>query len=208
VAQSEALARERGPFPNFYLSRYHKEGCPPRRNATVTTIAPTGTISLIAGASSGIEPLFALAYRRRALEGEEFDEVHHLFLQKLGESGLIKEEWLPQVLATGRVRHLAELPEEIRRLFPTTFEVSVDYQVKMQAAFQRHVENAVSKTINLAPEATVADVAQAFRVAWRLGLKGITVYRYGSRPGQVLSIPSQPVEVAHEFTEECRQCSV
>ncbi len=208
VAQSEALVKERGPFPNFYISRYHKEGRPPRRNATVTTIAPTGTISLIAGASSGIEPLFALAYRRRALEGEEFDEVHPLFLQKLRDFGLKEEEWFPRVLASGRVRNLPELPEEIRRLFPTTFEVSVDYQVKMQAAFQRHVENAVSKTINLAPEATVEDVGQAYLMAWRLGLKGITVYRYGSRPGQVLSIPPQRVEVAHEFTEECRQCSV
>jgi ribonucleoside-diphosphate reductase alpha chain len=208
VAQSEILAKERGPFPNFYISRYHQAGRPPRRNATVTTVAPTGTISLIAGASSGIEPLFALAYRRRALEGEEFDEVHPLFLQKLRERGLREEEWLPRVLATGRVRNLPDLPEDLRRLFPTTFEVSVAYQVRMQAAFQRHVENAVSKTINLAPEAAVEDVAEAFFLAWRLGLKGITVYRYGSRPGQVLSIPPQRVEVSHEFTEECRLCSV
>ncbi len=208
VAQSEALAKERGPFPNFFISRYHQEGRPPRRNATVTTVAPTGTISLIAGVSSGIEPLFALAYRRRALEGEEFDEVHPLFLQKLEEHSLKEEEWLPKIMATGRVRHLAELPEEIRRLFPTAFEVSVEYQVKMQAAFQRHVENAVSKTINLAPEAGVADVSQAFLQAWRLGLKGITVYRYGSRPGQVLSLTPPRLEVAQEFSEECRQCSV
>ncbi len=208
VNQSEILAAERGPFPNFYFSRYHQEGRPPRRNATVTTIAPTGTISLIAGASSGIEPLFALAYRRRTLEGEEFDEVHPLFLQKLQEFGLNKEEWLPRLRETGRVRHLPELPEGLRRLFPTTFEVNVEYQVKMQAAFQRHVENAVSKTINLAPEATADDVAQAYMLAWRLGLKGITVYRYGSRPGQVLSIAPERVEVSQEFTEECRQCSV
>ncbi len=208
VAQSEALAAQRGPFPNFYLSRYHKEGRRPRRNATVTTIAPTGTISLIAGASSGIEPLFALAYRRRTLEGEEFDEVHPLFIQKLREFGLNVDEWLPRVMAVGRVRHFPEMPAEIRRLFPTTFEVSVEYQVKMQAAFQRHVENAVSKTINLPPEAKVEDVAEAYMMAWRLGLKGITVYRYGSRPGQVLSIPPQRVEVSHEFSEECRQCSV
>jgi ribonucleoside-diphosphate reductase alpha chain len=207
-AQSEALAAERGPFPNFFISRYHKEGRPPRRNATVTTVAPTGTISLIAGVSSGIEPLFALAYRRRALEGEEFDEVHPLFLQMLAEVGLKEEDWLPRVLAAGRVRNILELPTELRHLFPTTFEVTVEYQVKMQAAFQRHVENAVSKTINLAPEAAVEDVAEAYLSAWRLGLKGITVYRYGSRPGQVLSIPPQRVEVSHEFTEECRQCSV
>ena len=210
VAQSEALAKKRGPFANFPRSRWHQEGRPPRRNATVTTVAPTGTISIIAGCSSGIEPLFALAYRRRALEGEEFDEVHPLFLQKLQEFGLKEEEWVPRILTTGRVRTFKELPEELRRLFPTTFEVSVDYQVKMQAAFQGHVENAVSKTINLAPEATEKDVAQAYQMAYKLGLKGITVYRYGSKPGQVLSLPSeaQALTLSHEFTEECRLCSV
>jgi len=210
VAQSEALAAERGPFPNFYRSRYHREGRSPRRNATVTTIAPTGSISIIAGTSSGIEPLFAVAYRRRALEGEEFDEVHPLFLQKLKEFGLKEEEWVPRVLTTGRVRPLPELPEELRRLFPTTFEVSVKYQVEMQAAFQRHVENAVSKTINLAPDATLEDIKEAYWLAYKLGLKGITVYRYGSKAGQVLSLPSgaQALTLSHEFAEECRLCSV
>ncbi len=208
VDQSQVLARERGAFPNFHRSRWHQEGHPPRRHATVTTVAPTGTISLIAETSSGIEPLFAVAYRRRALEGEEFDEVNPLFLATLREMGLEEAEWLPRVYATGRVRPLTELPEAIRRLFPTTFEVSVDHQVQMQTAFQRHVENAVSKTINLAPEATQEDVARAFRLAHGLGLKGITVYRYGSRPGQVLSLPPQRLTLSHEFSEECRQCSV
>ncbi|MCK9374858.1 MAG: adenosylcobalamin-dependent ribonucleoside-diphosphate reductase [Syntrophobacterales bacterium] len=210
VAQSQALASQRGPFPNFYHSRWHRQGQPPRRNATVTTIAPTGTISIIAGTSSGIEPLFAVAYRRRALEGAEFDEVHPLFLEKLADAGLSAEEWVPRVLATGRVRPLTALPEKLRRLFPTTFEVSVEYQVKMQAAFQRHVENAVSKTINLAPEATREDVAAAYHLAHRLGLKGITVYRYGSKPGQVLSLPTgdEALTLSHEFAEECRLCSV
>ncbi len=210
VAQSEALARERGPFPNFERSIYSREGRPPRRNATVTTVAPTGTISIIAGASSGIEPLFAVAYRRRALEGEEFDEVHPLFLKRLKEFGLDREEWVPRVLKVGRVRPFEEMPQELRRLFPTTFEVTVEYQVKMQAVFQRHVENAVSKTINLAPEATEKDVAEAYWLAYKLGLKGITVYRYGSRAGQVLSLPSedQALTLSHEFAEECRLCSV
>jgi ribonucleoside-diphosphate reductase alpha chain len=210
VAQSQALARERGPFPNFSQSRWHREGQSPRRHATVTTIAPTGTISIIAGTSSGIEPLFAVAYRRRALDGEEFEEVHPLFLEKLRQAGLAENAWVPRVLATGRVRPLNGLPEEIRRLFPTTFEVSVECQVKMQAAFQRHVENAVSKTINLAPEATQADVAAAFRLAFQSGLKGITVYRYGSKAGQVLSLPAgaEALTLSHEFAEECRLCSV
>ena len=124
--------------------------------------------------------------------------------------GLKEEYWLPRVVASGRVRPFGDLPEDLRRLFPTTFEVSVDYQVKMQAAFQRHVDNAVSKTINLAPDATVADVAHAFRLAHQLGLKGITVYRYGSKPGQVLSLPpqAQTLTLDHEFSEECRLCSV
>jgi ribonucleoside-diphosphate reductase alpha chain len=210
VTQSQALARERGPFPNFYQSLWHRQGQPPRRHATVTTIAPTGTISIIAGTSSGIEPLFAVAYHRRALEGEEFEEVHPLFLEKLRQAGLAEDQWMPQVLATGRVRPLEGLPEAIRRLFPTTFEVSVEYQVKMQAAFQRHVENAVSKTINLAPQATRVDVATAFRLAFQSGLKGITVYRYGSKPGQVLNLPSgaKGLTLSYEFAEECRLCSV
>jgi ribonucleoside-diphosphate reductase alpha chain len=208
VEQSQVLAQERGPFPNFHRSRWHREGHPPRRHATVTTVAPTGTISLIAGTSSGIEPLFAVAYRRRALEGEEFDEVNPLFLKKIRETGLAESQWLPRVLANGQVRPLTELPEDIRRLFPTSFEVSLDYQLQMQAAFQRHVENAVSKTINLAPEASQEEVAQAFFQAYHLGLKGITVYRYGSRPEQVLSLPPEGLTLPQEFSEECRQCSV
>ncbi|MGO9580343.1 MAG: adenosylcobalamin-dependent ribonucleoside-diphosphate reductase [Desulfobaccales bacterium] len=210
VSQSQILAKQRGPFPNFSRSRWHQAGRPPRRNATVTTIAPTGTISIIAGTSSGIEPLFAVAYRRRALEGEEFEEIHPLFLEKLAQAGLSATEWAPRVLASGRVRPLGALPEEIRRLFPTTFEVSVEHQVRMQAAFQRHVDNAVSKTINLAPEATREDVAAAFQLAFNLGLKGITVYRYGSKAGQVLSLPAgaAALTLAQEFAEECRLCSV
>ncbi len=209
MAQSQVLARERGAFPNFHRSRWHKEGFPPRRHATVTTVAPTGTISIIAGASSSIEPLFAVAYRRLALEGEEFDEVNPLFREKLQEAGLKEERWLPEVLATGRrVRPLASLPEGLRRLFPTTFEVSVEMQIRMQAAFQAHVENAVSKTINLPPEATQDNVAQAFFLAHRLGLKGITVYRYGIKSGQVLSLPPERLTLSHEFSEECRLCSV
>jgi ribonucleoside-diphosphate reductase alpha chain len=210
VAQSQILAKERGHFPNFPRSRWQQEGQPPRRHATVTTVAPTGTISIIAGASSGIEPLFAVGYRRRALEGEEFTEIHPIFLEKLRQAGLPEEDWVAKVLASGRVRPLEALPADLRRLFPTTFEVSVDYQVRMQAAFQRHVENAVSKTINLAPEATREDVAEAYWQAFKLGLKGITVYRYGSRAGQVLSLPTptQGLTLAHEFAEECRLCSV
>ena len=126
------------------------------------------------------------------------------------EFGLPEADWLPRILTNGRVRTFKELPGRCGRLFPTTFEVSVDHQVRMQAAFQRHVENAVSKTINLAPDATLADIAEAYRLAYKLGLKGITVYRYGSKPGQVLSLPAGAgvLTLSHEFTEECRLCSV
>ncbi|OPX20259.1 MAG: ribonucleoside-diphosphate reductase, adenosylcobalamin-dependent [Desulfobacca sp. 4484_104] len=208
VAQSEQLAQVRGPFPNFSRSRWHQEGQPPRRHATLTTIAPTGTISLIAGTSSGIEPLFAIAYMRRALEGQEFFQVHPLFIQKLREAGLDPNHWLPQISPVGRVRPFTALPESLRRLFPTTYEVTAEIQLQMQAAFQRHVDNAVSKTVNLPPDATIAQVAQVFQLAYRLGLKGVTVYRYGARAGQVLNLPPEPLTLASEFSEECRLCSV
>ncbi|MDD3580543.1 MAG: adenosylcobalamin-dependent ribonucleoside-diphosphate reductase [Desulfobacca sp.] len=208
LAQSEQLAQERGPFPNFSRSRWRQEGKPPRRHATLTTIAPTGTISLIAGTSSGIEPLFAIAYMRRALEGEEFLQVHPLFIQKLRDAGLDPDHWLAQISPVGRVRPFTELPESLRRLFPTTYEVTPEIQLQMQAAFQRHVDNAVSKTVNLPPDATVAEVAQVFQLAYGLGLKGVTVYRYGARPGQVLNLPPEPLTLASEFSEECRLCSV
>ena len=208
VAQSEQLAQERGPFPNFSRSRWHHEGKPGRRHATLTTIAPTGTISLIAGTSSGIEPLFAIAYMRRALEGEEFLQVHPLFIQKLREAGLDPDKWLPKISPVGRVRPFTDLPASLRRLFPTTFEVTPEIQLQMQAAFQRHVDNAVSKTINLPPSATAAEAAHSFQLAYRLGLKGVTIYRYGARPGQVLSLPPEPLTLSSEFSEECRLCSV
>ncbi|MFP3867738.1 MAG: adenosylcobalamin-dependent ribonucleoside-diphosphate reductase [Desulfobacteraceae bacterium] len=208
VAQSEQLAQERGPFPNFRRSRWHHEGRPGRRHATLTTIAPTGTISLIAGTSSGIEPLFAIAYMRRALEEEDFLQVHPLFVQKMAEAGLELDQWLPKISPIGRVRPFKELPASLRRLFPTTFEVSPEIQLQMQAAFQRHVDNAVSKTINLPPTATIEEAAQAFKLSYRLGLKGVTIYRYGARPGQVLSLPPEPLTLSSEFSEECRLCSV
>lgn len=208
VAESEKLARERGPFPNFNRSRRHHENKPPRRHATLTTIAPTGTISLIAGTSSGIEPLFAIAYMRRALEGGTFPQVHPLFVEKLRAAGLNPDAWLPKIAATGRVRPLEDLPESLRRIFPTAYEIQPEIQLRMQAAFQRHVDNAVSKTINLPPDASEKDAARVFQTAWRLGLKGVTLYRYGARPDQVLSLPPDPLTLAGEFSEECRLCGV
>jgi len=197
-AASEALAAERGPFPGFATSALARAGAAPRRNATVTTIAPTGTLALIAGCSSGIEPLFAVAYVRRALDHSELREEHPLLAAALRAAGAGAA--LPAVRAMGRARGVAGVPEAVGRVFATAHDVSPEAHVRMQAAFQRHVDNGVSKTINLPRHATVDDVAGAFRLAFELGCKGITVYRDGSRERQVLT------SGATRNGELCPQC--
>jgi ribonucleoside-diphosphate reductase alpha chain len=151
----------------------------------VTTIAPTGTLSVIAGCSSGIEPLFAVAYVRHALDGVELPEEHPLLAGRL--QGPEHAPALAAVRAAGRARGVAGVPPEVQRLFATAHDVAPEAHVRMQAAFQRHVDNGVSKTINLPAEAPVEAVERAFRLAHELSLKGITVYRDGSREGQVLT---------------------
>jgi ribonucleoside-diphosphate reductase alpha chain len=184
-AASEALARLRGPFPGFPTSALARAGAAPRRNATVTTIAPTGTLALIAGCSSGIEPLFALAYVRRALGDVELREEHPAAAAALRAAGA--EAVIPAVRGAGRARGIDGVPEAVQRLLATAYDVAPEAHVRMQAAFQRHVDNGVSKTINLPREATVDDVARAYALAFELGCKGITVYRDGSRARQVLT---------------------
>ena len=184
-AASEALAEERGPFPGFPTSALARAGARPRRNATVTTIAPTGTLSVIAGCSSGIEPLFAVAYVRRALGDVNLEEEHPELVQRLRSLGA--EGALPRVLANGRARGVPGVPEAIQRLFATAHDVIPEVHVRMQAAFQRHVDNGVSKTVNLPRAATVETVRDAYQLAFELGCKGITVYRDGTREGQVLT---------------------
>jgi ribonucleoside-diphosphate reductase alpha chain len=197
-AASAALAEERGPFPGFPTSATARAGGPPRRNATVTTVAPTGTLALIAGCSSGIEPLFALAYVRRALGDVELKEEHPLLAAALREAGA--EDAIPTVRAMGRARGVAGVPEPVGRVFATAYDVTPEAHVRMQAAFQRHVDNGVSKTVNLPKAATVEDVSQAYRLAFELGCKGITVYRDGSREKQVLT------SGATRNGEQCPQC--
>jgi ribonucleoside-diphosphate reductase alpha chain len=184
-AESERLAVERGPFPGWRTSAPAARGEAPRRNATVTTIAPTGTLSVIAGCSSGIEPLFAVAYVRHALEGVELPEEHPLLAARLGGPGGAGA--LAAVRAAGRARGVAGVPTDVQRIFATAHDIAPEAHVRMQAAFQRHVDNGVSKTINLPRAAPVEAVEHAFRLAHELGLKGITVYRDGSREGQVLT---------------------
>ncbi|MDB4955553.1 MAG: ribonucleoside-diphosphate reductase, adenosylcobalamin-dependent [Myxococcales bacterium] len=198
LAASRALAERRGPFPAWRGSRWEAtaEAGRPLRNATTTTIAPTGTISIIAGCASGIEPLYALAYRRNVLDGAELTEVNPMFQRIAGERGFGSPELFARVAEHGGVRGDSAVPADIQRRFPTAHEVDVQTHVRMQAAFQRYVHAAVSKTINLRRDATAADVKAAYQLAYELGCKGITVYRDGSREGQVLVTGARAAVVA------------
>ncbi len=202
VAASVALAAERGPFPAFSGSRWAAAGHAPLRNATTTTVAPTGTISIIAGCSSGIEPLYAVAYERNVLEGEVLPELHPGFARRAQALGILDEPLLADIRRRGGVRGLDRVPADLQRLFATAHDVPVEQHVRMQAVFQRHVHAAVSKTINLAHDATPADIRRAYELAYALGCKGITVYRDGSRASQVLSFG----EGAQRQGSEAPQC--
>ncbi len=212
--ESIELARKRGPFPAFKGSIYDSDD--PKfpfeadderktytldwdklrarikkygiRNATTTTIAPTGTISIIAGTSSGIEPLFALVFFRRVLGGMSLFEINPVFEEIMREKGLYSEKLMHEVAKYGSLKYIENIPEDIKRIFVTALDIDVDWHVKMQAAFQEFTDNAVSKTINLRFEATPEDVKRAFLLAYKLKCKGITVYRYGSKGEQVLYV--------------------
>lgn len=187
-AASEALAEERGPFPAWDGSRPQEAGLPPRRNATTTTVAPTGTIALLAGCSSGIEPLYALSYVRRALDGTaSLDVVHPAVEPALRLASCPIGPALDRVRRTGTLRGDPGVSSDLAARFATAHEIPPEAHVRMQAAFQKHCENSISKTVNLPRVATPDDVARVYRLAWDLGCKGITAYRDGSREGQVLS---------------------
>jgi ribonucleoside-diphosphate reductase alpha chain len=185
---SEELARERGPFPNIGGSIYDKPGVNPVRNATTTTVAPTGTISIIANTSSGIEPIFAIAYIRNVMENDELVEVNPLFKEIAQREGFYSEELMKKIAKVGTVRDMTEVPERWRRIFRCAYDISPDSHVRMQAAFQKHTDNAVSKTVNFPKDARPVDVEEVFVLAYQLGCKGVTIYRDGSREAQVLNI--------------------
>ena len=185
---SQALAEQRGPFPNFEQSFWPARGVRAIRNATVTTVAPTGTLSIIANCSSGIEPLFALSYLRDVLEGTRMIEENALFRQVAIRGGFYSDDLFVEIARRGSCRGVKGVPDDVQRLFPTAFDIAPDWHVRLQAAFQKHTDNAVSKTCNLPETATPADVRHIYELAHRLGCKGITVYRYGSTAGQVLSL--------------------
>jgi ribonucleoside-diphosphate reductase alpha chain len=186
------LARKRGPFPRWEMeSIYRATNQPARRNATVTTVAPTGTISLIANCSSGIEPIYSIAYQRLSFGSDRLLFVHPLFEQYATEHGFHSESLIDEVSRNGSLHDLPGVPSEARTLFVTTHDIAPEWHVRMQAAFQKHIDAAVSKTINFPHNATVADVEQTYLMAYQLGCKGITIYRDGSRERQVLTTQSE-----------------
>ncbi len=183
---SWVLARERGLFPNFSKSIYTKNNLR-LRNTTVNTIAPTGTISIIAGCSSGIEPLFAVSFVRTVLSGTKFFEVNPFFEAVAKNRGFYSKELIAQVAQSGSLQRVPKIPKDIKRIFVTAFDVTPEQHLQVQAAFQKYSDNSVSKTINLPAEASVEDVRKIYLMAYRYRCKGITVYRYGSKEEQVLS---------------------
>lgn len=184
--ESRELAKARGTFPLFQESTLDQEL--PQRNATVTTIAPTGTLSLLASCSSGVEPIFGYVYIRNIMDGTEMIEVNPILREVLKERGLYSDELMKKIAKQGSLEGIEEIPEEIRRVFVSAHEVSPEFHIRMQAAFQQHTDNAVSKTVNFCNSATREEVAEVYKLAFRLGCKGVTIYRDGSRSEQVLNI--------------------
>ena len=197
---SNKLGEERGSFPSFERSAW-KEKFKATRNATVTTIAPTGTISIIAGATSGIEPLFAVTFVRDVMEGTHLLEVNPAFERIARKRGFYSKALMMKIAKTGKVTGLKEVPKDVQRLFKTALEIKTETHVKMQAAFQKFCDNAVSKTINLPANATPQDVKKAYLLAYKLKCKGITIYRYGSKKEQVLYIGKAPDEIVSAKSE-------
>ena len=183
---SAEIAHERGVFPNFDDSIFAQSGRR-LRNATVTTIAPTGTLSIIASCSSGIEPLFAVVYTRRILDGQELLEVHPLFEATARDRGFYSEQLIKEVGEHKSLADVEGVPADVRRLFVAAYDISPEWHIRMQAEFQKHTDNAVSKTVNFRNEATADDIRRVYMLAYELGCKGVTVYRDGSRDAQVLT---------------------
>jgi ribonucleoside-diphosphate reductase alpha chain len=185
---SRHLAEIRGPFENFPQSTYASQDSPPLRNATLTTIAPTGTLSIIAGCSSGIEPLFALSYVRKVMDNDELIEIHPLFEEIARERGFYSEGLMRQAAEKGNITQLDEFPWEIRRLFVTAHDIAPEWHVRTQAAFQEYTDNAVSKTVNFPHDATPEEVLRVYLMAYEAGCKGVTIYRDNCRDSQVLNV--------------------
>lgn len=180
--ESANLAEKKGVFPNFHRSIYDSEGMPRVRNATTTTIAPTGTLSIIAGCSSGIEPLFAIVYTRHVMD-TVLEEVNPLFVKRAKDDSFYSDELMEKIRQRGTLRGIKEVPKAVKKLFVTAHDIDPLCHIDMQAAFQEYTDNAVSKTINLPKKATKDDVRKTYLYAYSKGCKGITIYRYGTKKG-------------------------
>jgi ribonucleoside-diphosphate reductase alpha chain len=187
--KSQELGKERGSFPNFKGSTWDKKGYKHMRNATVTTVAPTSNLSIIAGCSSSIEPLFSIAYVRNVKSslGQNLIEINPLFEKTMKERGFYSDELLAKVIQNGSVHNINEIPEEVKNLFVSAHDILPEWHVRMQATFQRFTDNAVSKTVNFPNHATPEDIEKVYRLAYKLGCKGVTVYRDGSRKVQIIN---------------------
>jgi ribonucleoside-diphosphate reductase alpha chain len=190
--ESARLAALRGPFPNIKGSVFDKPGTQAVRNATTTTIAPTGTLSIIANCSSGIEPVFSLSYLRQVLDGVKIPELNPLLEEVSRDEGFFTPGLIDFIAQGGSIGDRDDVPDEIKGVFTTAFDISTEAHVRMQSVFQKYTDNAVSKTINLAPGSTPDDVSKAYLLAYRLGCKGVTVYRSGTRSAQVLTCRDTP----------------
>ncbi len=199
---SQKLAEVRGAFPNFPGSAWDKKGLPKMRNATTTTIAPTGTISIISAVSSGIEPLFAVSYIRTVMDNDKLVEVHPLFENVAKEGGFYSKDLMQTIALKGSVHGISEVPVNVQEAFVTSHEITPEWHIRMQSAFQKHTDNAVSKTVNFNNEATEDDVREAYMLSYSLGCKGVTIYRDGSREGQVLSTGKTGAKKEDEKTSE------
>jgi len=200
IEKSAELGRKKGSFPNFKHSKWVKYRA--MRNATLTTIAPTGTISIIGGCSSGIEPLFALAFYREVLEGKKLSEINPVFQNELIKRNLWNDRAIGRVMSTGSIQK-TNLPKDLKRIFVTSMDISPEQHVRMQSAFQMHVDNAVSKTVNLPENASKEEVRKIYLLAWKLKCKGITVYRYGSKEKQVLYKGAKGLIAKPQFSQSC-----
>lgn len=192
---SSRLAEERGVFPNFEKSKLNKPGLLKLRNATRTTIAPTGTLSIIANCSFGIEPLFALSYTHHILEKKYISGLHPAFESVAREKGFYSSGLVEEISKKGSIQNIKGIPDDVKQIFVTARDISPEWHIRMQAAFQKHVDNAVSKTINLTQDTAKEDVERAFILAYESGCKGITVYRDKSRMSQALSIECHCEEI-------------
>ncbi len=203
-AASAVLAEERGVFANYAGSRAQTRGLR-LRNATVTSIAPTGTLSILAGCAGGIEPFFALSFVRHVLDGQRLPETNARFERALRSAGALSSDLLAEVRARGSVRAVAAAPEAVKRLFPTAMDLSPAWHLSIQEAFQRHVDNAVSKTINLPADTSPEQIETIYRDAWRRGLKGVTVFREGCKGAAAVLVrgESGALEAAPTFSGDC-----